>query len=179
MLTHGPWIDLTVFLLFVLCWAQDCVETMLGPLHPPCVYAVNQRHGRTPQVPSLRQFPLSCHSSPSSVWLPSTAQSVRCPAALAHRCRPPSSASLLGRCRPESWSILAAGRRGCSLTGVPPVSHFVCQAHRFRRFGRSSVLLYMYSPFLLATRGRAYYFPSRADRWPSTWPNWIVDRLKD
>ena len=36
--------------------------------------------------------PLGCFSSPSSVWLPSTTQSVRCPAALAHRCRPPSSA---------------------------------------------------------------------------------------
>ena len=65
---------------------------MPGLLHPPCVCAVIRRHGRTPQVPSVRQFPLGCHSSPSSVWLPSTAQSVRCPAALAHRCRPPSSA---------------------------------------------------------------------------------------
>ena len=65
-----------------------------------------------------------------------------------------------------------SGRIGTSLPAT-----FVRQAHRFRRFGRSSALLYMYSPFLLAMRGRAYYVPSRADRWPIMCPHWIVDRL--
>ena len=103
---------------------QQCLACYIPPAYVPSF-------GGMDALLKYHQFggPLGCFSAPSSVWLSSTTQSVRCSAALA-----------------------------------PLPAIFVRQAHRFRRFGRSSALLSIYSPFLLAMRGRAYYVLRRRRR---------------